>query len=172
MKILFVLACVLCTNCVFAQGYEIVLHGDSLTIVDERLVNNPFNFGADPLTYLTTKIPGSPPDIEISLISNLFYVDKIDSSFSIKFETDEFYVYQLRLRKNILTSAVVYSNRFKTSHGIQTGMTKAEIIKLLSMYPLETIPKYLILSNVDTESLRLIFDNETLTKIEFYGYID
>jgi hypothetical protein len=172
MKIVFVLACVLCTNCLFGQSYNITLHGDSLTIADELLANNPFNFGVDPLSYLTTKIPGPPPDIEISQTSNLHVVDKIDSSFSIKFGSDEFYVYQLRHRKNILTSAVVNSDRFTTSHGIRTGMTKAEIIKILSMYPLETIPKYLILSNLDTESLRLIFENEALTKIEFHGYID
>jgi len=74
---------------------------------------------------------------------------------------------------NILTDADILTTRFKTKQGIRVGMTKREIIKLLSDYKLTSIPNHLILENLEVpEFLTFEFSNDKLTKIIFDGYID
>jgi hypothetical protein len=52
-------------------------------------------------------------------------------------------------------------------------MTKTQIRNILRDYDIQTIPKYLILENIEIiEYLKLEFKMEVLKRIEFQGYFD
>ena len=153
----------------FSQDIEVLTSGDSLTIRSMSIASNPFNFGNHSLENLVKL----NPKISTETVKNPHVENKIDTIFTFSLGTDKFKVYKVDKEINILTDADILTTRFKTKQGIRVGMTKREIVKLLSDYKLTSIPNHLILENLEVpEFLTFEFSKDKLTKIIFDGYID
>jgi hypothetical protein len=158
----------------FAQKTDVIVKGDSVIVRDESIASDPFKFGRNPLTYLKSKKRKLPrPVIEISTIENTHVQNQVDTVYEIKFKRDSFRIYKGGGGKNFLLDSKIESNKFATKHGIKVGMTKSQIISLLKIQDIQTIPKYLILENTEfTEYLKFEFSRDVLRRIEFQGYFD
>ena len=153
----------------FSQDVEVLTSGDSLTIRSTNITNNPLNFGNHSLDNLLKLNPKT----SVETVLNPHVENKIDTIFTFSLGTDKFKVYKVNKEKNILTNADLLTNRFKTRQGIKVGMTKQEVVKLLSEYRLTTIPNYLVLENQEVpEYLTFKFSKDKVAKIIYDGYID
>ena len=172
MKTLLQIILILGTVEVFGQAGEVLIKGDSLIIRDTNIATNPFNFGKDPLTYLTTKVQPLPKK-GMELYSNRHVDNKVDTAFNLEFGKDKFHICKWGNEENAILYAELATNKFSTKHGIRIGMKKTDVVKILHRYKVVSIPKYLVLENSEIiEYLKLDFSGETLKRIEFQGYMD
>jgi hypothetical protein len=173
MKRLFQIIFILATISSFGQEIEVALMGDSLFVRDENIATNPYDFGRDTLRYLSSEIQFSKPTIEINIVANRHVDNDIDTTYAVTFGRDLFNLYKWDKEENALLSSEVRTDRFVTRHGIKVGMTKAQIKNLLKDYDIQTVPKYLILENIEiVEYLKLEFDKDILVSVEFQAYFD
>jgi len=157
------------TTRLFGQDIEITTTGDTTIVRATNIANNPFMFGDNPLNYLQKWNPK-----KVSETFNNRHVDnKVDTVFTLTIGKDSFKIYKWDEAENGLLNADVTTNKFKTKHGLQIGMTKNEVIGKLKKYGLKSIPGQLILEDMEIyELLTLKFTGDRLTRIEFQGYID
>jgi hypothetical protein len=173
MKLILALALILVSITLWGQDKKVVIRGDSLIVRDENITSNPFNFGRDPLALLRGNAEFTRPVMKANPTSNRHVDNQVDTIFVITFEQDSFRIYKGGDNENFLLYALLKTDRFKTRHGIQVGMTKLQVRSYLEEYNLGAIPKLLILDNTEIiESISLEFREDVLTKIEFHGYSD
>lgn len=173
MKTLLQITLILATAEAFGQDGEVLSKGDSLLIRDANIAINPFNFGKDPLTYLTTKVCPLTGK-KTKLHKNRHVRNKVDTAFHLKFAGDKFVIYKWGREENAILRALLTTSKFSTKHGIKVGMTETDVINLLKKkYEVTSIPEHLILENsVTNQYLKIDLNGDTVSRIEFHGYID
>jgi hypothetical protein len=170
MKAIYIiLLLILPTPNLLSQDFELTDSGDTVTIRAMNITVDPFLFGEDPLNYLQQ----FKPKQTYETYENRHVDGKIDTAFTLNINGDTFEILKWSEDETGLFAASVNSNKFKTSHGFQTGMTKKEVIEKLKAYGIKSIPKYLILENLDVyELLIFTFAGDKLANIQFQGYFD
>lgn len=164
---LFLLILVATTS--FAQDFKINTFPDSTIVKGANIANDPFQFADNPLTKLKSlksKVTKEP-------VKNLHVEKKVDTIYRFKIRKDNFMVYKVDEQKNFLITANIRSKKFKTEHGIHTGMKKEQIEKILDRYHLKNIQRCLVLENDEVYQVVVFrFKKRKLSRIEFIGYLD
>ena len=152
-----------------AQEYSIESNGDSLTIYDFDITNNPFDFGLDPYSRLLNE---PNVKVEFDTFENV-HNDQIDTLFSLKIEQDRFDVFRKNANESFITDALLLGKTFTTHLGFHVEMDKEDCKKILSKYKISTIPNYIRLENFEiSESFEITFENDKISSIVFNGYSD
>jgi hypothetical protein len=152
-----------------AQDFEVITSRDSVTIRAMNITVDPFQFGENPLNYLQQ----FKPKQTYETYQNRHVDGKIDTAFTLTINDDTFAVVKWNEDETGLFSANVNSNKFRTNHGLHVGMAKKEVIEKLKAYEIKSIPKYLIMENLDVyELLTFTFIGDNLINIQFQGYYD
>jgi hypothetical protein len=169
MRGLFIILLLTCTTRLFGQEIEIITTGDSTIVRATNIASNPFMFGDNPLISLLKL----NPKMTIQTFNNRHVDNKVDTAFTLTIGNDSFEIYKWTETENGLLNATVTTSKFITKHGLQIGMRKTEVIEKLKKYGLKSIPGQLILENMEIyELLTLKFTGDSLTRIEFQGYMD
>lgn len=152
-----------------AQTFEIAHFTDSLIVQDADITLNPFSFGDEPLIYLKK----FNPTIKKELFENNHVDGKIDTIHNLTIGSDKFSVFQATKTDTWLLSAEVKTSKFKTRLGIHVNQTKEEVIQLLKIYNLKSLPNCLVLENIEySEYLLIRFRKGKVASIGFSGYYD
>ncbi len=142
---------------------------DTLLITDSDFSADPFSFGESPLKKLTSMENASS---NFQVYENRHVKNQMDTLFQITIGTSQFEVYKAA-SKDWLTEARVMSNEFQTRQGINTGMTKDEVRKLLNIHSIENLPDYIRIEHAEVpEWMDFQFKDDRLEFIEFKGYVD
>jgi hypothetical protein len=118
------------TTRLLSQDFEVTTKGDTLTIRAINITSDPFQFGDNPLSYLQKFNPRKT----FETFENNHVENKIDTTFTLTIEKDNFKVTKWDKDQTGLLSADLTTNKFKTKHGLQIGMKKNEVIEKLSGY--------------------------------------
>lgn len=142
-----------------------------LTISDENLIDNPFQFGK--VTEDNLRSEFKDLKIQREPIRNVHVKDQIDSILSIKINNSEFVLYKLP-DEQFLESAVVRDANIKLNKDIHVGMTKDQFKeKFDELKTMKHIPSRILVGRKDTqEYLIFSFSNKKLKEIEYNGYVD
>jgi len=152
-----------------SQDFEVASKGDTLTIREINITSNPFQFGDNPLSYLQKFNPTKT----FRTYKNIHGENRIDTTFTLIIGKDTFEISKWNKDKNWLFGANVTTNKFRTKHGLQIGMKKNEVIHQLTKYKLKSIPRHLILEEIEIYQLIVFeFAGDRLTNITFLGYSD
>jgi hypothetical protein len=152
-----------------SQDFELTTAGDTVILRATNITSDPFQFGNNPLSYLQKYNPGKT----FETYENNHVKDKIDTAFTLTIGKDNFTITKWDQDQNGLLSADVTTNKFRTKHGLQVGMSKNDVIEKLSMYKLKSIPGQLILEDMEVYELIILkFTADRLGKITFQGYYD
>jgi hypothetical protein len=142
-----------------------------LTIVDEKFLDNPFQFGKVTVENLRDQFENLK--IEKAPVKNVHIKNQIDSILAVKVNHSEFVLYKLP-KIQYLESAVVRDENIRFSRDINVGMSKDDFkIKFESLRKREEIPSKIIIGRKDSqEYLIFTFTDGRLAKVEYTGYVD
>jgi hypothetical protein len=144
---------------------------NEISIADEDLINNPFQFGKVSLNILEKEFDNVK--VQAKPIKNSYIKNQTDSIFVVKINNSEFVIYKLP-DIQYLESALIRDKNILLNRNIHTGMREDEFKqKFDELRDRKYIPKKIIVRRKESQEYLLFsFKNKLLKEIEFVGYVD
>lgn len=138
------------------------------TSITDRLADNPFEMGEDPLKQVSQL--ERIQHIDTTLQENMHVEGQTDTIFTFHFPASELHIYKAQDR-SFLFHARLMDPEIGLNRNIHLGMTRSEFQEIFPQLPPQA--GYIrIQSEIVEQHVDFYFQKNLLTQVEYQGYLD